>query len=404
LFPLMSFIPALILIYQEFFNIEYNKLAISNKRIICASILFGISAMQYFIFTIYFLVILSIFIYFVIKKQFAFVILVKKVILPFLGGYGLYIYAHLSIIKYDGFNGYINHIKNINSAYGITSKFSSSLIERIDHVWNLINNLSGGDVVSIAMLGNHNSYVNLGKYIFAIYLIMLFVFIVIKKLGNGEVDERVIKVSILSKVLAGLIGIHCCIGVFIGKSLNFQHYIMLLPIIYIGLSTSIQGIYLLLSNDKNLVKSNIWHRSCLIISFIILFIHVVNIVPIYREMNRTGGAKYYSDAINRLAAFTYNTSQNSVFICPQWGYWVSVALMTGGEKEIWNNNSEEEIIKKINSTPEKDTYYVILDKTNPNDFIDKIEIKTGLMNVKTIVFYSRDGLEAFKVKCLQKNF
>lgn len=103
--------------------------------------------------------------------------------------------------------------------------------------------------------------------------------------------------------------------------------------------------------------------------------------------------------------------ENSVLICPQWGYWMGISLLTGGEKEIWFNTDTQEIINNLNSRGDikkcyiliADNGYDLLNENFDNDLVENIINNTQYIYQENKVdFYEKGGNHIFKIVSLTK--
>ena len=398
LFPLLTFIPSLVLLTKEILAIKKTG-QFRPKILMLSGFLVGFSAWSYFIFVLYFLACLCVLIYYASKQNVIWRVL-KLYCISFLAGYGLFIYAHISIILVQGFRGYIESLSAMNNAYGISQNFYVDLSERVLHVWTLLTHLFGGDLISKLMVGETPYRVFIGIIIIIVWFLFTFLILALKLKKNYYNTDLQQQLFIFTKLIIAIVFVHLLFGLLIGTSLNLQHYIMLLPMFYLSGGVSIYGLYLV--SKKYLAKlSTMYYKSLkvgVIAVWLLLSITYVNYnLSIYNLLYKTGGVNYYSDSINRLAAYTYETPSDAVFAFPQWGYWMGVAAATGGNREIWSESNIEQLIFDIKNRPAKKDYFVVLDVKEADEAKNRIAKETELILNDTVTFHTRDGIPTFIV-------
>jgi len=390
LFPLITFIPALILLLHQILGIKENG-KIKPKLLILSGFLIGFSAWGYFIFALYFGVLLFLLTYYAWRKKILWRVF-TLFSLSFLTGYLLFIYAHLSIIINQGFKGYLGSLSAMNSAYGISNHLNVDFWGRIVHVWNLLTHLFGGDFIAVTMAGE-TPYQGIGGVIFTLWALFILAFLSYKIVKNDYYNSELIhKLYTFNKLVALIVFVHLIFGIAIGPSLNYQHFIMLVPMIYLSGGIAIYGLYLVIFKhlakqlSKKVVKITLVTLSlCLVVTFLNYN------SKIYKLLGETGGTGYYSDAINRLSDYVYELPPNAVIAFPQWGYWMGVAAATGGAREMWSENTIEQLINDINTKPPREDYFIVLDVTQ-SEATNEIAATTNLVLADTVVFHSRNGI------------
>lgn len=406
LFPLITFLPGLKVIIDELYSCYKGK-KINLRKIFLGNVLLGFSATGYFIYAFYFATIFCFFIYFCIKKRLKIRNLFYHVIFPFIIGYIPYIYAHISIFICQGFSGYMTNLKNINNSYGIVDG-RDSVLNVLVNIFERFSNFSGGNWLITYMTG-----IDIGEIWGKAFLIIFFIcaiFFTIDLLNNIKNDksDRITYIRLLLSVIYAIFIIHIFIGCMIGNSLGYQHYIMLLPLMFISIFGNFMVFY-------ERYREKVSNKKIVITSYLLIVIVIVSgcvkIVEGYRAINKTGGIGFYSDAINRAAYYTANMEENSVLICPQFGYWMGISLLTGGEKEIWFNTDTQEIINNLNSRGDikkcyiliADNGYDLLNENFDNDLVENIINNTQYIYQENKVdFYEKGGNHIFKIVSLTK--
>lgn len=389
LFPLITFIPALYLISKELTDI-YSNGTWDKKRIAISAMLFGFSAWGYFIFTIYSASIFVMLLYVLIKKNIEKIKPLFIFCVNFLVGYSLFIYAHLSIIINEGFANYIKVVTSLNKAYSISDGNNVSFIEKVNHTTSLLAGLTGGNNISKVVFGNENLN-NLGILVGVILGILIIVSITLDYIYN---DNLKTEIKLMKKMIFFIILIHTVFGIAIGNSLQFQHYVMILVLLYIGGTLSALEIYNLYKN--NILKINP-HNFLIkflfpILAIFFICINMLGVIKINQELEKTGGKGSYSDVINSIGEYIYALPNNTVIAFPQWGYWMGASLLTGGTKELWSTQNVDEFISKFNSkTPHMKEFYIVLEPEKSDVEIEKIVQQLNYTLKDKIIFKSKDG-------------
>ncbi|CAM3694654.1 hypothetical protein COLU111180_03395 [Cohnella lubricantis] len=397
LFPLITFILSLLLFTRFIFEMRSNN-KYSIRTMVLIGLLLGFSAWGYFIYTGYALVFFGVLLIllFSIKQKKVVIKTLSTFIVSFIGGYLPFIYAHFSIFVTQGIQGYLTTLRSLNSAYEIGEHGDIGFLARFHHVWELVKNLSGGDVMATTMVGQRlHVGVVVGEIVFIISVLIALIFLSLRftEWFNKQ-DAIQHRLYILTVLTMALIGCHIVFGIIIGPSLGYQHFVMLLPLTYLSGTGAGYGIY---SCIKDRLKNKLVIKCVVAVFFVLLAAtYVNNNSNIYSNLKRTGGVGYYSDSINRLAEFAQEIPPDAVILFPQWGYWMGVATATGGTKEIWSETSIEQLIEDINNRPAKFDYYVVLEPANEQAVKD-IGLQTDLSLKEIIRFHTREGIPTFFV-------
>lgn len=370
LFPLITFLPAVYLLAIELQSIELGRV-VNWKKIFISNILVGLSATGYFIFAIYYG---GIFIYFVFKmltKKINIIKLIKNVAIPFIIGYLPFLYAHLSIFLYSGFDGYIKQLKNLDSTYGISDSQSAHVIDTLIR----FTDFAGGNWLIKYITGIGIGTIYAKVFIISFILgVIHFIYKVIKNKKDLVYDIKYYYLIILYLCF----GFHLAAGFVIGGALSYQHYIMLLPIMYVTIFCNIlfvikeAGLYKLFEG-REIIKR--------VLTAALVIIAMLNVNLGYIAINKTGGIGYYSDVINRIGGYACNFEDDSLLITPQWGYWMGISLLTGGEQEIWISTENERIIEQLNTRDDVNSCYILVDDKTDREIIKEVCDKTAFNNM-----------------------
>lgn len=400
LFPLISFIIAVVLLVSVIKDMQ-GSITVNSKKLATSGILAGISALGYFIFAFYFIVLFGVLFYYASKYKLKWK--VSGIYIPsFLIGYSLFIYAHFSIILNEGLDGYINSLKDMSNAYGVADNLNNGFLDRIIHVKNLLINLPSGDFIANVIFGTDVSSLNIYKMFIPIIILIIIIYIAICFYSKEKIKAIVSdEILIFQQLMILTIIFHITLGIVIGSSLNYQHFIMLLPIFYLvgGIALFVLGLCIkeLLTNKTLFAKSV---GLCALI--LLLIFQMNNNIKFFDNLNKTGGVGYYSDSINKVAEYSYNISEDEVMIFPQWGYWMGVATATGGNKEMWVLGGTEQIIDEINRRPIKSAYYIVLEAAMFEKGIKEILEDDTLYLKNSFAINTRDGNAAVIIAMVEK--
>lgn len=383
LFPMLTFLPALTILINEM-----KKEDINYKKILLVNILFGFSAAGYFVYSFYYIpVFIFEVVFFIRKKQRA-----VKCILNGVGGFFIgwvpFVYGHISIICISGLEGWIEQLKGLSTAYGLGSNTEN----RIVHVIKIISNLFSGSKELAVIFGQEN-HREIGYIFLAIFFLSsIYTIYVILRNRNSFINNILTKVYIL---LLSMFLIHILFGILIGSSLDYQHYVMLCVIMYVIASINI---LLILSRMPILKKMSSY---AVIITIIIISSGII--FSNYKVIKTTQGENYYSNVINEVGDFLKITSDNSVMIFPQWGYWMGASISSGGEKRIWNDIDENTIISKLNAS-DFDMVYILVNDQKAQDISERITSETMYNTVEEIIpFFDEKGIEEVKILKIVNN-
>lgn len=378
LFPLIfSFVGIALITRQLTSNhIEFWKF-------IGAFVLLGLAACSYFIFAGYFVAVFIVVLVYVLKNKKD-----KKIpflaILGFIVGYLPFIYAHLSILMQSGVAGYLQIIKGLDT-YGI-SEGQTGLIGRIQDFFHESSRLFSGEAIIHTITGK-GVFSNVFTFIFYAFGVACISISIIIALSKRKLFSSYgSRYAII--ILDSCIFMHFAIALVVGSSLGYQHYVMLIPIIYLASSLLI---FEFLKNSFSYNRRSIIMKLLPLIVEAIIICDVVNISAGYHNIGKTGGTGYYSEAINDIGEYLKsNSDENDVIICPQWGYWMGIAVITDGQRAIWNDSNIEAIKNRISQSRHK-RYFIVDDNVTNDELIDEIIKSTEKKLTLEIPFSDRSG-------------
>ena len=384
LFPYLFFVPGLLIMVNQLKALAEKRQ--NNLHIFGACLLMGLGASSYFIFAGYcgavFLVLcLS---YFIFKPKKLTTLLAS--IVGFVTGYLPFLYAHASILLQTGFQGWLDAMKAMSGAYGI-SEGQVSIITRFLHFFEILASLSGGNSILIEITGQ--SIGNLVGTVYVIIFLLLFaasIYLLFRVLHKDKKTFFAEKDIILLAILDVIFFVHFVLAMIVGNSLMYQHYIMLLPVMYlISAITLFRFISSAPPNLSHFIYSSRLH-CCVLLLLTILLITRTGII--YHHIALTdGGIEYYSGAVNEIGEYLDNiTTDQDVIICPQWGYWMGTAIITEGQKTIWNDTTSENIIVRVLNNEKASTYYLVSDNITSPTLLKEILQSTNLEIERVIPF------------------
>lgn len=364
LFPHVFFLFGLLLIVKAIEDSE------KNRNIVLGAILLGLSASSYFVFAFYFAGISISYLIILIKKKRCWIKNECKLIGGFLIGYAPYIYAHLSIIMTQGVDGWINALKGLDT-YGISNGANTSIIERVLHIVQSLENIAGGNSIIQIMTG-YTIGTTYGKIVALLYIVLAAVAIVliIKNWERLEESKEILVLFFLVSILFS----HIILALLVGNALGYQHFVMLLPIMYLtGSLVIVREV-----DSRKMINKSTFTLEIVLFTIAFAFISLERIYEGYNIVNKTGGIGYYSETINELSYFLDGVvTDNDTIISPQWGYWMQIACITDGKKRIWNNQDQESLQWRIENNNMEGKYYIILDNNTDIDMVNNLMYING---------------------------
>ncbi|MDZ5650602.1 hypothetical protein [Nitrospirillum sp. BR 11828] len=394
LFPLLAFLPG-VLILSRSLN-EDRRFG----KIFFAGVLIGLSAFFYFIFALYAAVILAVLIYLCRLQR-------RPVLRPGIWyvvgvviGYLPYIYAHASIIAQEGMQGWLQNLRSLQNSYGVMNGQKETLLDRVSYTLHVIFHVFGGNPIErlfFAGMPSQNTNTNAiltSKLDYGAWLVVLAWVATIAWVGLGARWRQGIgplkNSFVLAVMLLAVMVTHVCFGAFMGSPLGYQHYVMLGPIFAIAGIVGVAALATELGPRNPRIR--IPFRGLALASLgVIALAHTARDAFLYRQLEVTGGVGVYSDAINRLAAYSFDAPPDTVFAFPQWGYWMGFVVATGGRQEVWANGNVDDLIKRINSAGARQHYMIILQPKVLDSAMAQLREEGHLVDVKSYPIKDRSG-------------
>ncbi|MBB5192463.1 hypothetical protein HNQ50_003204 [Silvimonas terrae] len=400
LFPLLGFIAGLGLLARNLTTQNYQEQA-WRRSLFLAAVLLGLSAWGYFIYAIYGF---AIFLVSVVlqsrepERRQQFIPLFAK---GFVIGWGPYLYAHFSMLLRLRLSGYIDNLHSLQSTYGVMNGQSTAMKEKFLYALRQILGVTGGANVETLFYGRGLS-APVALYGTAIVIAgvagLVLSCVLAGRQGQDKLPLRSDVARTAGLLLLGVLVMHLLFGTYVGMPLNNQHYVMLLFVTYAGLGLGAAAV-------GRLILRNGWRKAwaaLVSVCFIgLIAVHGFRDTGIFRLLETTGGQGYYSDAINKLAYDAAAVPPDTMYLFPQWGYWMGFATSNGGKHAIQQAPDIEGLIGKINSyaahndDPLPVNFMLLLTGANTQAVATDFATRTG-MQLKGLVQYNeRNGAPAF---------
>ena len=354
------------------------------KYLLISGLLFGFAAYSYFIFFLYGFVAL---VFYSFNDKLISKNALKHLFFGFILGSAPYIYAHISIIFNINLSEYMKMLKDLEDTYGVFDNRQDTIISRTFVVGDRLTSFFAGKAIESVIFGSSDVHVARTMascliYIFGIVttLISLFIYEIYPQKKSIAKEH-----CSLSLVLLIIFFTHIIFGFLIGRPLGFQHYIMLLPIIYLLIAIGLNNINKIIS--LNLALSYLFAGVFLLCS--IFNFTLSN--ELSSRLKKEGGNAMYSDVINVVAEYIKTLPPDTVLLFPQWGYWMGVITAVGPKFDVIEALSLNELQVRIVNNRK------ILDRNSFALFIDeKISTSSDLNNDENIKnFLNSLGLEIF---------
>ena len=436
LFPLITFLPALWFLARSIAKLDASG-EFDRRTLAVGAALCGFSAWGYWVFALYSGALFLLVIGYYWRRSTTVVKPALIFIAAFLIGYSPFLYGHISILSEFGLEGYLKRWTDVGDVYGVYRTGADDIGLRMRHVFDRLQQLSDGTAIAGLMLGDRSTYPadpvvtitlrNLsartyGQWLSLTLLAGSFVAAVASARApraRATGGEGVLTITPEARVVPLFIVVifmtHMIFGLALGRALYMQHYIMLLPLIYIGFFLAIEIIFRPTIEPDPLrivpagAASPRWTVSpllrsrhtgsivCAVVLIAMLANHLPQIHAIYRLLGHSGGRAKWSDAINRVAEHAYELPRDAVFAFTQWGYWMGVAIADGAARPIWESLTVDGMIEQIKQRPPQGAYAIVIDTPDFASAVPKIEAQTGLKLQNERAFTNRIGEPAVTI-------
>ena len=375
----------------------------TRRNISIGAFMLGFGSACYFIFAFYSLAIFLIFVLIGQKGD-----RLKKICffaLFFIVGYSPFLYGHMSILIQQGFHQYVAWLKTLDN-YGISNGASVSLFSKIKYFFTMLESLAGGDRIVLYITGASalKIYHLFARFFFIIFCFSGLVSIPILVLEFKSRKEKFPAAVLLMLVLNAMFFFHFLLALVVGTALGYQHYIMLIPLIYLHISTT--SFYLI---KKHLSKMQGGERREIAKKVTYAILCLLSCLSFLQDekgikLIKSGfGSGYYSTEVTDLANFLKNSvGTDDVILCPQWGYWMGMSVIQGGEKKIWNSTEESTLQFNLESQNPSGLLYCVLDSKTDKNMLENFFSKNNYSLKKTVNFLKSD--KDISVNIYKKDF
>lgn len=320
-----------------------------RRHLFFCGIFLGFSAYCYFIFAFYAAVIVAVYINYCRHK-----LPLNRVAIPLIAGTALgwlpYFFAHVSIILNTNFNVYLEDLRILQTNYGVGVESQGGFIDRVHIVSERLGYLVAGRSLQINVFGNGTS----SSFVSILHFLTLFggtiFFLIYSIVGLIRQSKPVISwnetpLRLYATMMIAIIVVHLVFGLIVGRPLNLQHYVMLLPVLYTMTAIAIVCLW----------DSLVFLRQFIDVSRGIMVAFCLGMIAtnfslswgIIDRLKQTGGVQMYSDAINVLAAHIQTLNPETVLLFPQWGYWMGVVTFTGPKFSSYETSSLKDMQVKL---------------------------------------------------------
>lgn len=300
-------------------------------RLFFGGIFLGFAAYSYFIFAFYSAVIVALYIIHCRHH-----LSLRNVVIPLVMGTALgwfpYIYAHASLILITDFHAYQEMLRGLQTSYGVVDQNQGGFIDRFHIVVERFSYLVAGRALQINVFGNwmgSNLAVILHWLILISGPVILVIYSIVRLIWQSEssVDWYEKPLWLFTKIMTTILIIHVIFGIIVGRPLGLQHYVMLLPVVYLMTAAAIVYLWQTVINLQRFLGVTRGVMASLFIGMIATNFSLS--WDVIDRLKQTGGARMYSDAINVAAAHIQTLNPETILLFPQWGYWMGVVTITG---------------------------------------------------------------------------
>jgi len=354
LIPLIFFFLALGLLSE--WRADAVTASRSNARYWWAGIFLGFAAYCYFVFAFYAAaVVLAL--SFQIRRSWNWG-MVTALALGTISGWLPFAYAHLSVILNMGLHGYLEQLRGLQSTYGVVNP-AQSLADRLHIVIDRISFLRSGSTVEEMIFAR----ARVGPIAKTIGGVVLgagpFLWLCFRLWPRRAAADRGAVVASKPGTLGDLIFwvfiSHFMLGIIVGKPLSLQHYIMLLPLVYVMLALA-WPIAVAHGASNGEERANGLYRAVNFVFVLICVGMVVFNLSLSRKFGerlvQEGGAGMYTEAINVAIAQLATEPRDTALLFPQWGYWMGAVTAIGPRLAMFEAPTVEKMTERLNTDPE----------------------------------------------------
>ncbi len=228
------------------------------------------------------------------------------------GGVWYVIGYALAIRELGGLSGAWEYFQQTQKALNAFSE-QASFVERLAHVWRMIEAVGGNWFAHTLMFGEHAIVPGAA---FKIALLAAGPFVLWL---SAEVRGRA---TAPLRALVALPVSYCAVALIFGTRLSGHHFMVLLPIAYAGLAVGLHAL-----------GGPAWRLSPAMLAVPLALLAALNVAGQVQEgarLHEARGVGLYSDAINQLATDLDAMNPKPFVYFPDWGLSMPVAFLTGG--------------------------------------------------------------------------
>lgn len=272
-----------------------------------------------------------------------------------------YVFAHLSIVVQGGTGFWWQSIAGLQDAYGVADDVGTGLGSKLTYTVSRLATVAGGDQVAGVVLARDAATEAAGIAVLALAVSAVAAgLVLLRRPSHAPVDDVAGATgSALSlELVAGLLVAQLAFGALLGRPLEPQHYVAVLPWLYVGAGVGGWAICSAWARTGDLVRWPV--RAAGVLAGLLGLLLVTGTLALHAELVRTGGRGWYSDAVNRVGVELQNLPQDSVAVFPQWGFWMGAAIIEGGDTVLWHEADVSTVPARIAREPRAPFYAVVL--------------------------------------------
>lgn len=324
------------------------------RTLFIAGALLGFSAYGYFVFAFHAVSAIALYAYAQGWRRDRLLLIGPPLVAGAAAGWLPYVYAHVSIVLQIGFSSYLGELRNLQTAYGVIDQ-AQGVLGRVLAVAERLGYLVRGRSLSHGVFRNGTgwdlsavltaTYFGSGPLLFAAAWFRL-------RLAGAKGGIGVGRPWFLfATLLFGSVCAHLVFGLAIGRPLGLQHYVILLPMLY--LLPFVGGAALVAVRPQ--AGSSPWRTTLrlpmLAVAAALAISNLAASGSFLQRLKATGGTGLYSDAINELVAAVNDLQPGTTLLFPQWGYWMGVVTAVGPKFDVHEARSLEVMRARMRVDP-----------------------------------------------------
>lgn len=302
------------------------------RTLFVAGALLGFAAYGYFVFAFYAAAAIAVYMAAEGRRRGGWQAIALPLVTGAAAGWMPYAYAHLSIVVNAGWLSWLAGLHGLQDAYGVVEVAQGGLPARLaiigDRLAGMVRGRGLGELVFAA-----GARWGPAEIATALWLALGPILLACARPWRGLHAPRQGEEAApgpclpLAAILLAITAIHLLFGLAVGRPLGLQHYVMLLPVLY--LSPCVAAV-VLADASPAAVPGRAWAgRLVGALAAGIVVANAVGSAAFAQRLQDTGGRGLYSDVINRTAARLATLPADTVLLFPQWGYWMGASMVTG---------------------------------------------------------------------------